>query len=68
MMDFLKGGNWQDGAGMDFLGFIKQENQPLMIEEVDGLSNRQIKIVLGKTGWTGNKLIFVEGYWYGDKK
>jgi len=23
MMHFLKGGNWQDGEGMDFLGFTK---------------------------------------------
>ena len=64
MMHFLKGGNWQDGAGVNFLGFTKWkvqwENQPLMVEDVDGLSDRQKKIVLGRTGWTKNKYIFVE--------
>jgi hypothetical protein len=40
MMHFLKGGNWQDGVYVDFLGFTKQENQTLMVEEVDGLSDR----------------------------
>jgi hypothetical protein len=62
-MHFLKGGNWQDGVGVDFLGedkYKEQRNQPLMEEDVDGLSDRQIEIILGRTGWTGNNLIFLE--------
>ena len=46
---------------MDFLGFTKQKNLPLMIGEIDGLSDRQIEIVLGRTGWTGNKGDFIGG-------
>jgi hypothetical protein len=63
MMHFSKGGYWQDGVGVDFLGKVKykeQQNQPLMEEDVDGLSDRQIEIILGRTGWTGNNLIFLE--------
>lgn len=47
MMHFLKGGNWQDGEGMDFLGFTKVINQALMEErDIEGLSKRQIRIIL----------------------
>lgn len=46
MMHFLKGGNWQDGGGVDFLDFNKVIKQALMEErEIDGLSDRQVRIV-----------------------
>ena len=70
MMIFLKGEVWQEAFGMDFLGFTKctEEYGLLFKDDVDGLSDRQIRIVSGRTGWTKNKLIFVEGYGHNDKK
>ena len=50
MMHYLKGGNWQDGVGVDFLGFDKVINQPLMVEQdIEELSDRQIRIILSSS-------------------
>lgn len=58
MMHFLKGGNWDAGTYAGHLYFdlqtyeIKREIFGWPKKDLEGLSDRWLKIISGETGWT----------------